>query len=100
MDVTFLGHSGFLVRLASAALLFDWSEGELPALEPEVPLLVFASHGHEDHFQPAIFRQQARAWLLGKDIRLSPRNRPSGWWTRPWSWGPTPSSTSATAPPP
>nr|WP_325305059.1 MBL fold metallo-hydrolase [uncultured Dysosmobacter sp.] len=75
MDVTFLGHSGFLVRLGSAALLFDWSEGELPALGPEVPLLVFASHGHEDHFQPAIFRQQARAWLLGKDIRLSPRNR-------------------------
>lgn len=75
MDVTFLGHSGFLVRMASAALLFDWSEGELPALEPEVPLLVFASHGHEDHFQPAIFRQQAQAWLLGKDIRLSPRNR-------------------------
>ena len=55
MDISFLGHSGFLVRLASVSLLFDWSEGELPALEPEVPLLVFASHGHEDHFQPAIF---------------------------------------------
>ena len=73
MDISFLGHSGFLVRLASVSLLFDWSEGELPALEPEVPQLVFASHGHEDHFQPAIFCQPAQAWLLGRDIHLSPR---------------------------
>ena len=52
---TFLGHSGFAVELPSVTLLFDWTEGELPALRPEVPLLVFASHAHGDHFRPEIF---------------------------------------------
>ena len=79
MDATFLGHSGFLVELPSAALLFDWTEGELPALAPGVPLLVFVSHGHEDHFSPRVFSlddgsRQVR-FLLGKDIRLTPRRR-------------------------
>ena len=50
MTVTFLGHSGFLAELPSVTLLFDWWKGELPALRPGVPLYVFASHRHEDHF--------------------------------------------------
>ena len=54
MRVTFLGHSGFLMESESVCLLFDWSEGELPPL-PEKPLFVFASHRHQDHFQPRIF---------------------------------------------
>ena len=49
MRISFLGHSGFLLELPSATLLFDWSEGELPTLRPGRPLLVFASHHHEDH---------------------------------------------------
>lgn len=73
--VTFLDHSGFLVELPSVTLLFDWWKGELPALRPEVPLLVFASHRHEDHFKPEIFTLPAASFLLGKDIKLSPRNR-------------------------
>ena len=79
MNVTFLAHSGFLVELPSALLLFDWWKGELPALPPEKPLLVFASHRHEDHFNPAIFRLDDGTreihFLLGKDIRLTERNR-------------------------
>ena len=79
MRVTFLGHSGFVTELPSVTLLFDWTEGELPALRREVPLLVFASHGHEDHFQPRVFALDDGEWeirfLLGKDIKLSPRNR-------------------------
>ena len=27
MRISFLGHSGFLLELPSATLLFDWSEG-------------------------------------------------------------------------
>lgn len=65
MKVTFLDHSGFLVELPSVTLLFDWWKGELPALRPEVPLLVFASHWHEDHFSPRIFSLKADAWILG-----------------------------------
>ena len=37
MQVTFLGHSGFLVESDAVCLLFDWSEGALPPL-PEKPL--------------------------------------------------------------
>jgi hypothetical protein len=39
----------FLVETDSAALLFDWWKGELPAVKPGVPLYVFASHAHPDH---------------------------------------------------
>ena len=75
MRATFLDHSGFLVELPGVTLLFDWWKGELPALRPGVPLLVFASHRHEDHFKPEIFQLDAHAFLLGKDIKLSPRHR-------------------------
>ena len=75
----FLAHSGFLVELPSVTLLFDWWKGALPPLPAEKPLLVFASHRHEDHFDPAIFTlddgSRSIRFLLGKDIRLTDRNR-------------------------
>lgn len=55
MKVTHLYHSGFLVELAHALLLFDYYQGELPALCPEKPLYVFVSHVHPDHYNPAIW---------------------------------------------
>lgn len=64
MRATFLDHSGFLVELDSVCLLFDWWRGELPPL-PDKPLLVFASHWHEDHFSPAVFSLPAAAFLFG-----------------------------------
>ena len=77
MRVTFLAHSGFLVDLPSALLLFDYLGSGLPAL-PDKPLLVFASHRHEDHFTPAIFPlddgSRETCFLLGKDIKLTPRH--------------------------
>ena len=76
--VTFLEHSGFLVETASAALLFDWWKGELPDIAPGVPLYVFASHVHPDHFHPHIFSLDGGSrdvrFILGHDIKLSPRN--------------------------
>lgn len=65
MRVTFLEHSGFLVELPSVTLLFDWWKGALPALPAGKPLLVLASHWHEDHFSPDIFSLPAAAFLLG-----------------------------------
>ena len=65
MKVTFLDHSGFLVKLPSVTLLFDWWKGELPALRKDVPLLVFASHWHDDHFSPAVFSLDADGWIMG-----------------------------------
>ena len=78
IQATFLGHSGFLVETASACLLFDWSEGELPPL-PEKPLLVFATHRHQDHFQPKIFAlddgNRNVCFLLGSDLKLTDSRR-------------------------
>ena len=78
MRVTFLGHSGFLVETESVSLLFDWWKGDLPALRPGVPLYVFASHIHPDHFDPKIFSlddgSREVRFLLGHDIKLSLRN--------------------------
>lgn len=79
MRVTFLAHSGFFLELETASLLFDWWKGDLPPLPADRPLLVFASHRHEDHFNPAIFSLAEGGrdvrFLLGKDIRLTERNR-------------------------
>ena len=78
MRVTFLEHSGFLVETGFAALLFDWWQGELPALPPGVPLYVFASHVHPDHFDPKIFAlndgNRDVSFLLGKGVSLDPRH--------------------------
>ena len=51
--------------MPSVTLLFDWWKGQLPPQRPGIPLLVFASHWHEDHFSPAIFSLHADAYLLG-----------------------------------
>ena len=75
MRITFVAHSGLLVELPSAALLFDWWKEELPPLPDGKPLLVFSSHRHKDHFKPEIFTLEAHAFLLGNDIRLTARNR-------------------------
>ena len=76
MKVTFLYHSSFFVELESHCLLFDYFRGEIPQVDK--PLYVFASHSHEDHFSPAIFRlaQPGREvhFLLSSDI--SPRQTP------------------------
>lgn len=74
MKVTFLAHSGFLVELSTCVLLFDWWKDPLPPL-PDKPLLVFVSHSHSDHFNPAVFQLDAAAFLLGADIVLSAQNR-------------------------
>lgn len=78
MRVTFIGHSGFLAETEDAALLFDWWKGPLPEIAPGLPLYVFASHRHEDHFNPKIFAlddgTREIAYILGHDIRLTPRN--------------------------
>ena len=78
MQAAFLDHSGFLVDLDSAALLFDWWKGGLPAIKPGVPLYVFASHVHPDHFDPRIFAlddgSREVRFILGHDIKLSSRN--------------------------
>ena len=54
MKVTFLYHSGYFVELERCCLLFDYYQGEIPAVEK--PLYVFVSHSHPDHFSPRVFQ--------------------------------------------
>lgn len=55
MKVTYIQHSSFLVELESCYLLFDYFQGEIPALDAGKELYVFVSHRHGDHFSPVIF---------------------------------------------
>lgn len=74
--LTYLGHSGFLLEWSECSWLFDWWTGELPPLDKTKPLLVFVSHSHHDHFNPAIFALDHPdiQYLLGSDLRPTPRN--------------------------
>ena len=54
MRVTYIDHSGFRLETETAYFLFDYYRGEIPAMKPEKPLYVFASHFHQDHFAPAV----------------------------------------------
>lgn len=93
MEITYLGHSGFLVETSDAYFLFDYIRGELPAFSKEKRLYVFASHAHHDHWDPTIFTNQhlkgAACFILGFDIQepftemvqkgLLPTNLPVLW---------------------
>lgn len=73
MDITYIGHSGFLLETEDSLLLFDYYQGELPTLPHDRDLYVFASHRHQDHFNPEIFELAGRHprvhYILSGDIR-------------------------------
>ena len=77
MKITFLHHSAFLVELPDCTLLFDWTGEPLPAFDRTLPLYVFASHHHNDHYTPDIFRlgMEGVTYILASCIRLSARRR-------------------------
>lgn len=75
--VHYIGHSGFAVELREngevhAILIFDYYQGELPELPKKVPVYIFSSHRHQDHFQFQIFSWYKRFaqvhYILSKDI--------------------------------
>ena len=75
MKVTFILHSGYFVELESCCLLFDYWKGDIP--QSDKPLYVFASHHHEDHFSPEVFKEAgpgARGAAGGGAVREAPRN--------------------------
>ena len=76
MRVTYLQHSGFLVEWEDIACLFDWVEGELPAIEAGKKLFVFVSHVHSDHFTPELFtrcqKYSPRTFVFSSDIKATP----------------------------
>ena len=93
VQVTYLGHSGFLVELDSVCLLFDCiaaqsmtpalaaqpcSFGIMPRLDPHKELFIFVSHAHQDHYSPRIWdlarRYPKALYILSDDV---PRMTPS-----------------------
>ena len=80
MNITYIYHSGFLAETAACYYLFDYYKGELPSLQTDKPILVFASHSHRDHYNPAIFTRLKELGMeqitavLAKDI--SPKKYP------------------------
>lgn len=56
MRVTYLKHSGFLLEWERCYWIFDYYQGQIPALDPKKTIFVFCSHSHSDHFNPAVFR--------------------------------------------
>lgn len=76
MNITYIGHSGFLVETETENYLFDYYKGQIPEMERDKPLFVFASHRHEDHFNPQIFKLADRyskvTFVLSYDIKVKP----------------------------
>lgn len=82
-SVTYLYHSGLLVKVGDAAMLFDYWRGEDDAF-PEAAridksdfegckrLLVFVSHAHPDHFDRDIYRFSGFAedvcYIVSEDV--------------------------------
>lgn len=76
MQITYLSHSGFLVELETAYLLFDYYKGELPKLNTGKKFYVFVSHSHYDHFKKDIFKM--REFLPDITFILSDDVEPDG----------------------
>lgn len=75
MNVTYIQHSGFLVELDRHVLVFDYYKGKLPDFNRKKQMVVFASHGHYDHFQSCIFDWISAfpniRYVLSSDIKVT-----------------------------
>ena len=74
LKVTYISHSGFLVELEEAYLLFDYYQGTIPEFDSNKKVYVFASHGHHDHFNHHVFdlleRENQIHFILSDDIQI------------------------------
>lgn len=72
MKITYIYHSGFLIELEHAILLFDYYKGELEDFDSNKQIYVFSSHAHPDHFNKDIFNlskiYQNVTYVLSSDI--------------------------------
>ena len=78
MEITYLNHSGFVIRLEKVALLIDYFGEGSPVLEEVLAdrsrkLYVLASHSHADHFDSSILSfgdsHGNAVYVLSSDIR-------------------------------
>ena len=75
MRVTYIYHSGFVVECETCTLIFDYYTGELPPINPKLPVYFFASHKHADHFSMRIFKlwnaYEKVTYVLATDIKCN-----------------------------
>lgn len=75
MEITYINHSGFLIEWKESYWLFDYYKGDLPEMDAKKKLFIFVSHKHEDHFNPEIFKFNAKsrdvAYVLSSDIKMT-----------------------------
>jgi len=78
VNVTYIGHSGFLVETGTCYLLFDYYKGTLPKIDSDKMLIIFVSHGHPDHFNPDIFKLYEKhsniMYFISSDIKMDDRS--------------------------
>lgn len=55
LQITYIYHSGFCVETGSSYYIFDYYKGQIPVLDRQKNVYVFASHFHRDHYNPEIF---------------------------------------------
>lgn len=84
MEIVYLDHSGFVAKIDGALLVFDYyrdpSHSLLHMLRkyPDLPVVFFVSHHHNDHYNPGIYemaQQHRRVYVMSNDIL--PQNVPS-----------------------
>jgi L-ascorbate metabolism protein UlaG (beta-lactamase superfamily) len=79
VNVTYIGHSGFLLEWDRCCWLMDWSSGQIPRIDGNKMLVVFVSHSHGDHFNPDIFKifgDRPNTWyVLSSDININERSK-------------------------
>lgn len=86
MKVIFIHHSCFLIELEDKVIIFDYFGGDkvngftftgkIPDYPEDMPIYMFASHSHHDHYDMDILRWTDRyrniKYIFSKDIKISP----------------------------
>lgn len=102
VEIKYLYHSGFAVKTDTAVMVFDYwkypamdkADANIPDfLNTDLPVYVFISHNHKDHYNPVVFGWQSlypyTEYILSKDVFsrcrhiMSPRSVYSGPKVRP-----------------
>lgn len=77
MKITYLDHSGFVVTLPDAILVFDYYRDPSHALnsilknKPDAPVVFFITHHHDDHFNTGVFeiaQNHRRVYVVSNDV--------------------------------
>lgn len=84
-EITYLQHSGFVVKTTTAILVFDYYQDPTYSLQKlladnkSLPVIFFVSHHHPDHFNREIFAlatDHERFYIVSNDVFA--RNIPDG----------------------